>query len=121
VGAGNFGAALSDAERTVLVVGDADALTSRQPDRSAGAIVADGSAAAPDRVVPSLPDASMPGGARADVAGIVEAVRGPAFSTGVGLALYAARTRGHDGIPHGNGSHSFWERTRTWLRGVLEG
>ncbi len=59
-------------------------------------------------------------GAPAQIAGLVEAVRSPAFSTGVGLALYGARSRQHAGVAHGNGTKSYWDRTRAWIRGVLE-
>jgi cell division protein FtsA len=59
-------------------------------------------------------------GAPAEIGGLVEAVRGPAFSTGVGLALYGTRARQHVGAALGNGARTFWDRTRTWLRGVLE-
>lgn len=55
------------------------------------------------------------------LAGLVETVRTPAFSTGVGLVLYGARTRGRVGLAHRNGPGSFWERTRAWVRDLLQG
>lgn len=55
------------------------------------------------------------------LAGLVETVRTPAFSTGVGLVLYGARTRGKAGLAHRNGPGSFWERTRAWVRDLLQG
>ncbi|MGH2406123.1 MAG: cell division protein FtsA [bacterium] len=59
-------------------------------------------------------------GTPSEIGGLVEAVRGPAFSTGVGLALYGSRGRQQVGVAHGNGARTFWDKTRTWLRGVLE-
>lgn len=55
------------------------------------------------------------------VVGLVETVRTPAFSTGVGLVLYGARSRGKMGAAHRNGTSSFWERTRVWVRDLLQG
>ena len=60
-------------------------------------------------------------GGPGQIAGLVEAVRSPTFSTGVGLALYGARARDHAGPVHRNGSSSFWDRTRAWVRDVLQG
>jgi cell division protein FtsA len=59
-------------------------------------------------------------GAPDHLAGLVEAVRSPAYSTGVGLALYAARSRGRTGA-HRNGTTTFWDRTRAWVRDLLQG
>lgn len=53
--------------------------------------------------------------------GLVETVRSPAYSTGVGLALYGARSRGRAGAARRNGTSSFWERTKTWVRDLLQG
>ena len=55
------------------------------------------------------------------VSGLVEAVRHPAFSTGVGLALYGARSRAHPSGAHRNGTGTFWDRARAWVRDVLQG
>jgi cell division protein FtsA len=55
------------------------------------------------------------------LAGLVDAVRSPVYSTGVGLALYGGRTRGRTGAAHRNGTASFWDRTRTWVRDLLQG
>jgi len=60
-------------------------------------------------------------GGPGQITGLVEAVRSPTFSTGVGLALYAARARDHTGPGHHNGNHTFWDRTRAWVRDVLQG
>jgi cell division protein FtsA len=60
-------------------------------------------------------------GAPSHIAGLVEAVRSPAFATGVGLALYGARGRAYAGGMPRNGAASFWERARGWLRDVLQG
>ncbi len=58
-------------------------------------------------------------GAPVQVTGLVDSVRSPAFSTGVGLVLYGARSRGA-GVAAGNGTKSFWDRTRSWIRDLLE-
>jgi cell division protein FtsA len=55
------------------------------------------------------------------VAGLVEPARTPAYSTGVGLVLYGARTRGRTGAAHRNGTTSLWDRTRAWVRDLLQG
>jgi cell division protein FtsA len=55
------------------------------------------------------------------LAGLVETVRSPGFSTGVGLALYGARSRGKSGAAHRNGTTTFWDRTRAWVRDLLQG
>ncbi|MDR7420089.1 MAG: cell division protein FtsA [Armatimonadota bacterium] len=60
-------------------------------------------------------------GAPDQVAGLVETIRSPAYSTGVGLALYGGRTRGKRGIPQRNGTSTFWDRTRAWVRDLLQG
>jgi cell division protein FtsA len=60
-------------------------------------------------------------GAPTHLAGLVEVVRSPAYSTGVGLALYGARSRGGPGTAQRNGTRSFWDRTRAWLRDLLQG
>jgi cell division protein FtsA len=60
-------------------------------------------------------------GAPDQVAGLVEAVRSPAYSTGVGLALYGGRARGKRGAAHRNGTITFWDRTRAWIRDLLQG
>jgi cell division protein FtsA len=60
-------------------------------------------------------------GAPDQLAGLVETVRSPAYSTGVGLALYGARSRGKTGTGHRNGTTSFWDRTRVWIRDLLQG
>jgi cell division protein FtsA len=55
------------------------------------------------------------------VAGLAETVRSPAYSTGVGLALYGGRARGKAGSALRNGTTSFWDRTRVWVRDLLQG
>lgn len=60
-------------------------------------------------------------GGPGQITGLVEAVRSPTYSTGVGLALYAARARDRTGPGGHNGRHSFWDRTRAWVRDVLQG
>ncbi|MDR7522190.1 MAG: cell division protein FtsA [Armatimonadota bacterium] len=60
-------------------------------------------------------------GAPEHLAGLVDAVRSPAYATGVGLVLYGARARGGAGVMHRNGTSSFWERTRMWIRDLLQG
>ncbi|MDR7482783.1 MAG: cell division protein FtsA [Armatimonadota bacterium] len=60
-------------------------------------------------------------GAPSHIAGLVEAVRSPAFATGVGLVLHGARGRAYAGALARNGAASFWERARVWLRDVLQG
>jgi cell division protein FtsA len=60
-------------------------------------------------------------GAPDQLAGLVEAVRSPAYSTGVGLTLYGARARTKAGVAHRNGTLSFWDRTRAWFRDLLQG
>jgi cell division protein FtsA len=60
-------------------------------------------------------------GAPDHLAGLVDAVRTPAYSTGVGLALYGARGRGKSGAAHRNGTTTFWDRTKLWVRDLLQG
>jgi cell division protein FtsA len=61
-------------------------------------------------------------GAPDQVKGLVEAIRMPSFSTGVGLTVHAARGRGgKSGVPHRNGTVSLWDRTRAWVRELLQG
>jgi len=60
-------------------------------------------------------------GAPDQITGLVETVRSPAFSTGVGLALFGARGRMRAGAAHRNGTSSFWDRTRAWIRDLLQG
>jgi cell division protein FtsA len=55
------------------------------------------------------------------LAGLVEAARSPAYSTGVGLALYGARARGRVGGSRRNGTSSWWDRTKAWVRDLLQG
>ncbi len=55
------------------------------------------------------------------ITGLVETVRSPAFSTGVGLALFGARGRTRAGAARRNGTSSFWDRTRAWVRDLLQG
>jgi cell division protein FtsA len=55
------------------------------------------------------------------VSGLVEAVRSPAYSTGVGLVLHGARARTRTSTVHRNGTKSFLERAREWVREILQG
>jgi cell division protein FtsA len=60
-------------------------------------------------------------GAPDQLTGLVEAVKTPVYSTGVGLVLHGARSRGRAGGPHRNGTTSLWDRTRAWVRDLLQG
>jgi cell division protein FtsA len=52
--------------------------------------------------------------------GLVDAVRSPIFSTGVGLVLYAARHRGTKAVRTTNG-HGLMGRMRGWIREMVHG
>jgi cell division protein FtsA len=52
--------------------------------------------------------------------GLVDAVRSPIFSTGVGLVLYAARHRGTKAVRTTNG-HGLMGRMRGWIREMVQG
>lgn len=60
-------------------------------------------------------------GAPTRLSGLVEAVRSPAYSTGVGLVVHGAMARTYVGTVHRNGSSAFWERAREWVRQILQG
>ena len=60
-------------------------------------------------------------GAPNHVSGLVEAVRSPAHSTGVGLVVHGATARTQVGTVHRNGTSSAWERAREWVREILQG
>ncbi len=60
-------------------------------------------------------------GAPDQIAGLVEPVRTPSFSTGVGLALFGARSRTRAGATRRDGAGSFWDRARAWIRDLLQG
>lgn len=55
------------------------------------------------------------------VTGLVETVRNPSCSTGVGLAMYGARTRGKARMAFRDGGASVWDRARAWVRDLLQG
>jgi cell division protein FtsA len=61
-------------------------------------------------------------GAPDQVKGLADSVRMPSYSTGVGLTVHGARGRGgRSGVARRNGTTSLWDRTRNWVRDLLQG
>jgi cell division protein FtsA len=51
------------------------------------------------------------------VSGLVDVVRNPIHSTGVGLLIFGRSTRHVHSTPHGMGSRKTLQRMKDWFRG----